>query len=140
MNKIINSAMKLLIIFLTGWTLFISVSTFFGTTIYFPFKISEVEFIPYHRWQSVRIAVFLTFSYFAIMYLFNKGKEYLPIQFLAIYLKILTIVGCIMFYKADVQNSEYFVLLFFGLSSVIIDLSRGTKSRKYFSKKRKGSF
>ena len=140
MNNIVNSVLKLLIVFLTGWTLYISVSAFFDITIYFPFKISEAEFIPYHRWQTVRIAVFLTFAYFAIIYLVSKEKKYLPIQFLAIYLKILSIVGCIMFYKADVQNSEYFVLLFFVFTAVIIDFSGETKRRRYFSKKRKGDF
>jgi hypothetical protein len=88
----------------------------------------------------VRIAVFINFAYFAIMYLFNKKKKYLPIQFLTIYLKIVTIVGCIIFYQADVENSEYFVLLFFGFISVSIDLSRGKEGRRYFSKKRKRSF
>ena len=140
MNNIVNSVLKLLIVFLTGWTLYISVSAFFDITIYFPFKISEAEFIPYHRWQTVRIAVFLTFSYYAILHLFNKEKEYPPIQFLAIYIKILTIVGCIIFYKAGVPNSEYFVVLFFGLSSVILHLSCRTKYRKYFTKKGKGGF
>lgn len=140
MNSIANLAVKLLIVFLTGWTLYISVSAFFEITIYFPFKISEAEIIPYHRWQSVRIAVFITFAYFGIMHLFNKDRKYLPIQFLAIYIKILTIVGCVIFYKADVQNSEYFVLSFFGLSSLILHLSCRKEGRKYFSKKGKGGF
>lgn len=137
MNKVVDATAKLLIIFFSGWTFFVSVSAVFGTTIFFPFNISEVDSIPYHRWQSVRISVFLTLSYFGIKYLLNKKREYLPIQFLEVYIKILTIVGFFIFYKSGVQKSEYFIPLFFGFSSIILHLSCRKKYKKYFAKKGK---
>ena len=140
MNNSIKAAMKLLIIVLTGWSIYVSVSAFFGITIYFPLKITDEHFVPYHRWQSVRISVFVTFAYFAIMHLFNEDKEYHPIQFLEIYIKILTIVGFVIFYKTGVQNSEYLVILFFVLSSIILHLACRKKYKRYFTKKGKNSF
>ena len=137
MYRLMNSLMKLLITFFVVWTIYVSISAFFDITIYFPFVISEAEFVPYHRWQTVRIAVFLTVSYFAILHLFGNEREYLPIQFFETYIKILTIVGLIIFYKADVKNSEYSVLLFFGLSSIVLHWARRGK-HKYFAKKGKG--
>ena len=134
MYRLINLLMKLLITFLAVWTSYVSMAAFLDITIYFPFTISEVEYVPYHRWQTVRIAVFLTISYFAILHLFGNKREYLPIQFLETYIKILTIVGLIIFYKADVKNSEYYVILFFGLSSIILHWARRGKYR-YFAKR-----
>ena len=83
-----------LILGLAAWAVFIAVSVFFGITIYFPFIISEQESIPYHRWQTVRIAVFLTFAYFAIIHLIRGSRELYPITFLEIYIK---------------QNSKYLI-------------------------------
>ena len=82
MQPTVKIATKLLIVFFMGWAIYVSVSALFGITIYFPFKISESEIIPYHRWQSVRIAVFLTFAYFIAIHLIDKEKKYLPVLFL----------------------------------------------------------
>ena len=132
--KTISSLTKLLVIFLTTWSIYVSVSAGFGVTVYFPFITSEENFVPYHRWQTVRISVFLTFFYFAILQLLNRERKYLPIKFLEIYLKILTVVGLIIFYKAGVKNTEYLVVAFFGLSSIILHIAC-RKKQKYFSKK-----
>ena len=137
LHKVVDTTAKLLIIFFSSWTIYVSFSAIFGTIIFFPFNISEAEPIPYHRWQSVRVAVFLTFAFFGIKYLFNSNREYLPIQFLEIYLKFLTIVGVLIFYKSGVQKSEYLVILFFGFCSIILHLACRKKYRKYFARKGK---
>jgi len=51
---------KIVIICLILWAVYASLSAFFGVQIYFPFRLAEAESIPYHRWQSVRVAMFLT--------------------------------------------------------------------------------
>ena len=81
---------KLLIFALALWAVYTSLSAFFGVTIYFPFRIVDEEAIPYHRWQTARIAVFLTFAYYAVMHLIAGSREMYPIQFLETYVKILT--------------------------------------------------
>jgi len=44
------------------------------------------------------------------------------------------VVGLTIFYKADVEKSEYLIVLFFGISAVILHLAC-RKKYKYFAKK-----
>lgn len=134
MYRTLNSFVNLLISLIAIWAVYVSIEAFFGLTIVLPFTNSEAESVPYHRWQSVRIAVFLTFSYFSVLHLFRRDREYSAIYFLEIYLKTLTIVGLVFFYQADVLKTEYFVILFLGICSIIIHLAR-RKQHKYFSKR-----
>ena len=97
---------KLLIFGLALWAVYTSLSAFLGVTIYFPFRIVAEEAIPYHRWQTARIAVFLTFAYYAVMHLIAGSREMYPIQFLETYVKILTITGAILFYRSGVPAAN----------------------------------
>ena len=130
-----NFFSNFLIFCLAVWALLIAASVFFGLQIYFPFIIANEELIPYHRWQSVRVAVFLTFAYFGIMHLIRGSKELYPIKFLEIYIKVLTITGLILFYQAQVKTTEYIILLFFLFCSVVLHVAARPKYRKYFTKK-----
>ena len=134
MYRILHTLMSIIVAFIAVWAIYVSVYTFLGTTIYFPFTISDADIVPYHRWQTVRLAVFITIAYFAALHLFRGSKEYFPIQFLEIYLKILTVVGLTIFYKADVEKSEYLVVLFWGICAVVLHLA-SRKKYKYFAKK-----
>ena len=134
MYRMLHTLMNLVVAFIAMWAVGVSILTFFGMTVYFPFTISDEGTIPYHRLQTIRIAVFMTMAYFTALHLFRGSKEYFPIQFLEIYLKVLTLVGMVIFYQAKVEKSEFFILLFFGISSIILHLARRSK-HKYFSKK-----
>ena len=72
---------KIIIAVLTIWAIFIIVSEIMGITVYFPFIFVEREDIPYHRINSVRLSVFLTFIYFGIRYLFFKVKSCIQFNF-----------------------------------------------------------
>ncbi len=77
--RALNSLLNLLIAFIAIWAIYVSIQAFLGVTIYFPFVTADAEPIPYHRWQSVRIATFLTFAYFGSKHLFSEKREYFPI-------------------------------------------------------------
>ena len=134
MYRILHNLMNLLVGLIAIWAIFVSSYTLLGTNIYFPFSTFDGETVPYHRWQTVRVAVFITVAYFSILHLFRGSKEYYPIQVLEIYLKNLTVVGLVVFYQTNVDNSEYFVVLFFGITSFILHLAN-RKKYKYFAKK-----
>ena len=101
---------KLLVGLLALWAVYASVTAFFGISVYFPLRLADAEPIPYHRWQSARISVFLTFAYFAIIHLLNGSREMYPVKFLEAYLAILTCVGTVIFVQQDVEPSEYLVV------------------------------
>ena len=126
---------KLLIGLLALWGIYASVTALFGVSIYFPLRLADAEPIPYHRWQTARISVFLTFAYFSFIHLLNGSREIYPIKFLEVYLTILTLVGAVIFVQQEVEPSEYLVVLFFGVCAFILYMASRPTFRRYFSRK-----
>ena len=123
---------KLIIAVLCLWSIFIIVSEIMGITVYFPFNFVEREEIPYHRINSVRLSVFLTFIYFGFRYLFFQSEKLYPIQFLEIYIKSLTVCGIFVYYSLEIPIREWRFLLFFLIVSIILhfasrQIKRGKK-------------
>ena len=122
---------KIIVAVLTLWAIFILVSEIMGITVYFPFNFVEREEIPYHRINSVRLSVFLTFIYFGFRYLFFQSEKLYPIQFLEIYIKSLTVCGLFVFYSMKIPYSEWRFVLFFLIVSIILHfVSRQIKKNK----------
>ncbi len=130
MSKMLS---KLVVGILSLWALFIIISEIIGVTVYFPFNFVEKEEIPYHRIQSVRLSVFLTFIYFGLRYIFMQSYKLYPIQFLEIYIKSLTICGLFIFYSLGVELREYYFIFFFFIVSIILHIASRKKIRNYFS-------
>ena len=126
---------KLLIGLLALWGVYASVTAFFGVSVYFPLRLADADPIPYHRWQAVRISVFLTFAYFSIIHLLNGSREMYPVKFLEAYLTILTLVAVVIFVQQKVEPSEYLVVLFFGVCAFILHMASRATLRRYFSRK-----
>ena len=127
---------KIVIICLILWAVYASLSAFFGVQIYFPFRLAEAESIPYHRWQSVRVAVFLTLSLFMILHLLNASREIAPIKFLEIFLTIYTPTLAIFTYQASASTYEYMMVGVFGTVTALLHLANCADTRKYFRSKR----
>jgi len=127
---------KIVIICLILWAVYVSLSAFFGVQIYFPFRLAEAESIPYHRWQSVRVAVFLTLSLFMILHLLNASREIAPIKFLEIFLTIYTPTLAIFTYQASASTDEYMMVGVFGIVTALLHLANRADTRKYFRSKR----
>ena len=122
---------KIIVALLTLWAIFILVSEIMGVTVYFPFNFVEREEIPYHRINSVRLSVFLTFIYFGFRYIFFQSEKLYPIQFLEIYIKSLTVCGAFVYYSMKIPLSEWRFVLFFLIVSIIIHFaSRQIKKGK----------
>ena len=125
---------KLIIAILSLFASFIIVSEILGFTVYFPFNFVEKTELPYHRLQSVRLSVFLTFIYFGVRYIFMQSEKLFPIQFLDIYIKSLLICALFVFYSSDVAFREYYFVFFFLVVSVILHFASRKKIRSYFSR------
>ena len=122
---------KIIVAVLSLWAIFIIVSEIMGITVYFPVNFVEREEIPYHRINSVRLSVFLTFIYFGTRYLFFQSEKLYPIQFLEIYIKSLTVCGAFVYYSMKIPLSEWRFVLFFLIVSIILHLaSRQIKKGK----------
>ena len=132
-KKIFKLISKFLLGFLGLWALIIPILYILGTSIYFPFKISGGGEIPYHRLQAVRLAVCLTFSYFAFRFLFIEYSKLYPIQFLDIFLKSLALTSLLVYLSMGVGIREYILVIFFFACSIITHIISGKKFRKYFN-------
>ena len=124
---------NLIIICLSAWAIYASVSVFFGVNLYFPLVNAEEANIPYHRLQIVRVAVLLTFAYFGIVHLLKGSEPLYPIQFLTVYLKMLVLTAMPICVIYNVVIFEYFVVLFFLVCAIILHLASKPRYRKYFS-------
>ena len=128
-----RSLSKIIVGLLALWATFIIIFEIAGITVYFPFNFIERQDFPYHRMNSVRLSVFLTFIYFSVRYLFFQSEKMYPIQFLDIYIKSLVICGFFVFYSMDIELFEYRFVLFFLIVSIIIHFAARKKMRSLFN-------
>ena len=124
---------KIIVGILSLWSLFIIISELMGLTVYFPFNFVEKQEIPYHRINSIRLSVFVTFIYFGFRYIFFQTNKLYPIQFLDIYVKSLTLCALFVFYSMKVDYREYYFVVFFFIVSVILHFASRKKIRSYFN-------
>ena len=123
---------KILICILTLIGIIILLGEIVNVHIYFPLTISENEKIPYHRMQSVRLSIIISFVYFGIRYLIWNAVKMYPIQFLNVILKSLAFSSLFVYYTFQMELREYWFVLFFFIVAIILHISSRPEIRKYF--------
>ena len=126
---------KLIIIILCFYAIGMVTGYVFNKSIVFPFTIIDGLSVPEYKLQAVRLATASTFAYFGVRYLFFQITKLYPIQFLGVFLFFLSTVGSIAYYKHNVNLSEYFVSLFFLITSIILYQAGKPEFRNYFRHK-----
>ena len=126
---------KILVIAMVIWLLSVVICGLFGVSIQFPFTILEEGEIAYHRWQTIRIALFLTVAYYGLQYVLGFTKEVYPINFVKVYIFNMCIVGLALFYRLNVEREEYLVLAFWLLFLAILNIATTNRYRRLFKKK-----
>ena len=126
---------NILVIAMVIWLLSVVICGLLGVSIQFPFTILEEGEIAYHRWQTIRIALFLTVAYYGLQYVLGFTKEVYPINFVKVYIFNMCIVGLVLFYRLNVEREEYLVLAFWLLFLVILNIASTNRYRRLFKKK-----
>ena len=126
---------KIIIVLLTLLGFAVLVGEIFNLHIYFPLNLAENNEIPYHRMQSIRLSLIVTFVYFGVRYIFWQSIKMYPIQFLNIYLKSLAICSLLVFYSFQVEITEYYFVLFFFVVAIILHFASQPEIRRYFKHK-----
>ena len=124
---------KLLVLILTLFAIFLGICAFLGIQIYFPFNVAEGKEIPYHRMQSVRVAVFITFTFYGCLYLINSIKEVFPIHFLKTFMINFGITSLIFSIKGEEGIIEIIIAIFYLMCGLIFYLVSKPEIRKYFT-------
>ena len=125
---------KLLVSAMVIWLLSVVICGLFGISIQFPFTILEEGEIAYHRWQTIRIALFLTIAYYGLQYVLGLTKEVYPISFVKVYIFNMCVVGIALFYRLNVEREEYLVLAFWLLFLAILNIATANRYRRLFKK------
>ena len=123
---------KILVIAMVIWLLSVVICGLLGVSIQFPFTILEEGEIAYHRWQTIRIALFLTVAYYGLQYVLGFTKEVYPINFVKVYIFNMCIVGLALFYRLNVEREEYLVLAFWLLFLAILNIATTNRYRRLF--------
>ena len=126
---------KLLVMGMVIWLLSVAICGLFGVSIQFPFTLIEEGEIAYHRWQTIRIALFLTVAYYSVQYVLGFTKQVYPINFVKVYIFNMCIVGLALFYRLEVDREEYLVLAFWLLFLAILNITTTNRYRRLFRKK-----
>ena len=124
---------KLLVFTLSFFAIFLGICAVLGIQIYFPFNIAEGEEIPYHRMQSIRVAVFITFTYYGALYLINSIREVYPIHFLKVFMISFGITSLLFSYQADAGVKEIILAIFYLFCGIVFHLISKPAIRKYFN-------
>ena len=125
---------KLLVSTMVIWLLSVVICGLFGISIQFPFTILEEGEIAYHRWQTIRIALFLTIAYYGLQYVLGLTREIYPISFVKVYIFNMCVVGIALFYRLNVKREEYLVLAFWLLFLAILNIATTNRYRRLFKK------
>ena len=127
---------KIIIFLLTAFAFIMIIGFIFNFSIVFPYTISnDVKDVPEHRLHAVRLATAATFAYFGARYIFFQATKLYPIQFLGIFLFFLATIGTIVFYKYQVELSEYIVSIFWFITSIVLYQAGKPEFRNYFRHK-----
>ena len=126
---------KLLVAAMVIWLLSVVICGLLGVSIQFPFTLIEEGEIAYHRLQTLRIALFLTVSYYGLQYVLDLTKQVYPINFVKVFIFNMCIVGLALFYRLDVDREEYLVLAFWLLFLAILNIATTNRYRRLFKKK-----
>ena len=124
---------KLLVLILSIFAIFLGICAVLGIQIYFPFNVAEGEEIPYHRMQSIRVAVFITFTYYGALYLINSIREVYPIHFLKVFMISFGITSLLFSYQADAGVKEIILAIFYLFCGIVFHLISKPAIRKYFN-------
>ena len=124
---------KLLVLILSIFAIFLGICAILGIQIYFPFNVAEGEEIPYHRMQSIRVAVFITFTFYSTLYLINSIKEVYPIHFLKVFMISFGITSLVFSYQAAVGVKEIILAIFYLCCGLVFHLISRPEIKKYFT-------
>ena len=126
-----------MIFILGAWAVFAGIVALLGYSFSFPFDFNEsLNDIPFHRWQIVRVSVFLTFGYLAIRHFVFGNEKMYPVQFLDLYLKFIVGSGVFIYYQQGITDYiEYATLGFFLIAAILSHFLSRPEYKKIFFKR-----
>ena len=119
------------------WACYVVFSSLTGNPVFFPFETYTWDESPYIRLQSVRVSTFVSVVYFLGLHFVVPNRRFRAIQFLQIFLNILTVISSLTIFIMNSNVSTSDQASFFGLVGItlIINLAARPTIRKYFNRR-----
>ena len=83
--------------------------------------------------QSIRVAVFITFTYYGALYLINSIKEVYPIHFLKVFMISFGITSLVFSYQTAAGAKEIILAIFYLCCGLVFHLISKPEIKKYFT-------
>ena len=129
--KLARLISKLVIFFLALYCIIVIIAFFSNYSVTFPFSITEGRYVPEQRLHAIRLATLGTFFYFSVLYFFGSKKLY-PIQFMAVFLFNLSLIGPLAYLFLEIEYKEFIQSIFFFFISIILYNSHKPQIKNYF--------
>jgi hypothetical protein len=132
LRKFNLSVMAVLIL----WACYVVFSSLTDNPVFFLFETYTWDDSPYIRLQSFRVSAFVSVAYLLGLHFVVPNRRFRAIQFLQIYLNILTVISLtVLIIKPNVSTSDQ--ASFFGLVGItlFINLAARPTIRKYFNRR-----
>ena len=130
----IRQLANIMIALLSCWAIYVIVASLFDVTILFPFRVIDVESVPYYRLYSLRLAIIGTFAFYGIKHLVRGSSAVYPIHYLKTFLFFLSVVsGTLGLLNPEwISAREWGLVALFFWVAITLQIASSSKHRRYF--------
>ena len=117
------------------WSIVITILSLIGEPVYFYSAESNGNEPPVHRFEVLRLSMFLTFAYFAMLHIFQPDKKFSAGHVLISMLTFLVVIGGAVSVTKNFLFGEFGYLAAIGLSAMAIFFASRPRVRRYFARR-----
>ncbi len=117
------------------WSIFITILSVIGEPVYFYPTENNSNEAPVHRFEVLRLSMFLTFAYFALMHVLQPDKKFSASHVLISMLTFMVLVGSVVSVTKNFLFGEFGYLVAIGLSAIAIFFASRPRVRRYFARR-----
>ena len=115
------------------WAIIATVLSILGEPVYFyPTQKITDDDAPLHRMEVLRLTMFLTFAYFALLHIFLPNKNFSAGHVLITMMTVLTVLATITSVTQNFRFNEFGYLIAISLSCAAIFFASRPRIRRYF--------
>lgn len=131
--SIVRRIYSLVIFAAATWAIIATVLSILGEPVYFyPIQNMPGDDAPLHRMEVLRLTMFLTFAYFALLHIFLPNKNFSAGHVLITMMTVLTVLATITSVTQNFRFNEFGYLIAISLSGAAIFFASRPRIRRYF--------
>ncbi len=117
------------------WSIVITILSVIGEPVYFYPTENNSNEPPVHRFEVLRLTMFSTFAYFAMLHIFQPNKKVSAGHVLISMLTFMVLVGSVVSVTKNFLLGEFGYLVAIGLSAIAVFFASRPRIRRYFARR-----